>query len=80
MAIARRTIRIELGDLGDHKSVGDGVLELRIHVGPGYRVYFSIIGRTAVLLLIGGDKGAQKRDIAQAKAYWKDYQQRYDQS
>ena len=78
-AVVRRSIRIELGDLGDHKSVGDGVSELRIDVGPGYRVYYGMVGRTVVLLLTGGDKGSQARDIARAKGYWKDHQKRYDQ-
>lgn len=78
-AVVRRTIRIELGDLGDRKSVGDGVSELRLDVGPGYRVYYGMTGKTVVLLLLGGDKGSQERDIARAKAYWKDFQERYDQ-
>ena len=78
-AVVRRSIRIELGDLGDHKHVGDGVSELRIDVGPGYRVYYGMVGGTVVLLLTGGDKGSQERDIAQAKGYWKDHQKRYDQ-
>ncbi len=76
-AITRRIIRIELGELGDHKRLGDGVSELRIDVGPGYRVYFGIIGRTIVLLLLGGTKSTQARDIEQAKRYWKDHQARY---
>lgn len=78
-AVIRRTIRIELGDLGDHKSVGDGVSELRIDVGPGYRVYYGMTGKTVVLLLSGGDKDSQARDISRAKAYWKDYRERHDQ-
>jgi len=76
-AITRRIIRIELGELGDHKRLGDGVSELRIDVGPGYRVYFGTIGRTIVLLLLGGTKSTQARDIEQAKRYWKDHQARY---
>ena len=55
------------GDVGDAKSVGDGVLELRIHAGPGYRVYFTRRGATIILLLCGGDKGSQRRDINRAK-------------
>lgn len=78
-AVVRRSIRIELGDLGDHKRLGDGVSELRVDVGPGYRVYFGTVGKMVVLLLTGGDKGSQERDIARAKAYWKDHQERYDQ-
>jgi len=76
-AITRRIIRIELGELGDHKRLGDGVSELPIDVGPGYRVYFGTIGRTIVLLLLGGTKSTQARDIEQAKRYWKDHQARY---
>ena len=78
-AFARITIRlerVELGNLGDHKSVGAGVLELRITHGPGYRVYYALDGNQVVLLLIGGDKSTQTRDIEAAKAYWKDHQER----
>jgi putative addiction module killer protein len=66
--IARRLSRIESGNLGDAKSVGSGVSELRIDFGPGYRVYYTKRGKTVVLLLIGGDKDSQTRDIAKAKA------------
>ena len=78
-AVVRRSIRIELGDLGDHKGVGDGVSEIRIDVGPGYRLYYGVVGQTVVLLLTGGSKGSQERDIARAKGYWKDHQERYEQ-
>ncbi len=73
-----RLERVKLGLLGDAKPVGEGVLELRIDVGPGYRVYFAQDGATLVLLLTGGDKGTQKKDIASAKAYWRDYRSRND--
>lgn len=76
-AITRRVIRIELGDLGDHKAIGDGVSELRIDVGPGYRVYYGGVKRTIVVLLVAGTKGTQASDIFRAKTYWKDFQQRY---
>lgn len=66
-AIAKRLIRIAGGLLGDVKPVGDGVSELRIHTGPGYRLYLTRIGGTVVLLLCGGDKSSQRRDIARAK-------------
>jgi putative addiction module killer protein len=79
-SVIRRILRIELGDLGDHKRVGDGVSELRIDVGPGYRVYFGTIGKTVVVLLLAGDKSTQRRDIERAKKYWKDHQERYEQS
>ena len=63
------------GNLGDYRSVGDGVFELRFRFGPGYRVYFGQIGNTIVLLLCGGDKSSQTRDIKQAKAYWQEYKE-----
>lgn len=66
-AIAKRLVRVEAGLLGDWSSVGDGVSELRVHVGPGYRVYFTIRQREIVILLCGGDKSSQPRDIRQAK-------------
>jgi putative addiction module killer protein len=73
-----RLKRIVLGNLGDYKSVGDGVYELRIDYGPGYRVYFGQDGPTIVVLLLGGNKGSQDRDILIAKEYWRDYEQRED--
>lgn len=66
-AISKRLVRVEAGLLGDWASVGDGVSELRIFVGPGYRVYYTIRQREIVFLLCGGDKSTQARDIRQAK-------------
>lgn len=66
--IALRIRRISLGNFGDMKSLGDGVSELRIDYGPGYRVYFARTGKTVVILLAGGDKRSQSRDITMAKA------------
>lgn len=63
-----RIDRLVLGHEGDSKSVGGGISELRIDYGPGYRVYFTYRGKTLVILLCGGDKASQKRDIARAKA------------
>mgnify|MGYP000073563487 FL=1 len=74
LAIDRRVYRLELGNFGDHKPCRDGVWELRIDVGPGYRVYYAQAGKTVVLLLCGGSKRSQDADIAQACAYWKDWQ------
>ena len=74
--IKSRLERIELGNLGDYRSVGEGVCELRINYGPGYRVYFGQIGNIIILLLCGGDKSTQAQDIRQAKEYWQDYARR----
>jgi len=71
-----RLNRVRLGNFGDAKSVGNGVYELRIPYGPGYRVYFARTGNAVVLLLCGGDKSAQKRDLNTAKGYWLDFQRR----
>ena len=65
--IARRIALLEGGHFGDVKALGDKVSELRIDHGPGYRLYFTRRGETLILLLIGGDKGSQDRDIAKAK-------------
>ncbi len=67
LRIAARIRRVSLGNLGDVKSVGDGVSELRITYGPGYRVYFIRQGEVVIVLLAGGDKSTQKRDIERAK-------------
>ncbi len=65
--IAMRLDRVAAGNLGDVKSVGDGVSEMRIAYGPGYRLYFTWHGQTLIVLLCGGDKSSQRRDIAAAK-------------
>lgn len=66
--IVSRIQRLEQGNPGDAAPVGDGISELRIHAGPGYRVYYKQIGRMIVLLLCGGDKSTQQRDIQRAKS------------
>jgi len=65
--IAQRIVRLQAGLLGDARPVGDGVSELRIDYGPGYRVYFVQRGRLLIILLCDGDKRSQRRDIARAK-------------
>lgn len=72
-AIVLRLKQISVGQWGDVKSVGGGVSELRWHIGPGYRVYFTRQGDHIVLLLAGGDKSSQARDIAKAKALAKEH-------
>lgn len=65
--IAKRIVRVQSGLLGDVEPVGDGVSELRIHYGPGYRLYFVTRQQVVIILLCGGDKASQARDIARAK-------------
>lgn len=76
IAVLRRIDRITLGNFGDHKPVGGGVWELRVDVGPGYRLYYAQAGNTLVLLLCGGDKSNQQADIERALAHWTDWQRR----
>jgi putative addiction module killer protein len=71
-----RLRQIQAGNFGDCKSVGDSVMELRIHVGAGYRVYFARHGKAVVLLLCGGDKSSQSTDIRQAKQFWAEWKER----
>ena len=73
--ILTRIDRVRLGNFGDCESVGAGVYELRIHFGPGYRIYFGLHGEEVVLLLCGGDKSTQSRDIEAAQAYWQEFNQ-----
>ena len=68
-----RLRRLEHGLYGDCESVGEGVFELRMFFGPGYRIYFGEDAENIVILLCGGDKNSQKQDITNAKKYWKDY-------
>ena len=73
--VTRAVARLGRGNFSNVKSVGRGVLELRIDFGPGYRVYFGREGETLVILLTGGTKKRQQRDIDRAHAYWQDYKQ-----
>jgi putative addiction module killer protein len=71
--IKERLDRVSLGNLGDYKSIGEGVYELRLTFGPGYRIYFGQEGEKIILLLCGGDKSTQIKDIKKAKEYWQAY-------
>lgn len=71
--INKRLNRVSLGNLGNYRSVGEGVCELKIDYGPGYRIYFGQIETIIVLLLCGGDKSTQNQDIQTAIEYWKKY-------
>ena len=74
--VSARLIRLHRGNFGDCRAVGEGVWEIRIDWGPGYRVYYVIAGKQAILLCEGGDKRTQATDIQRAIARWKDWQQR----
>ena len=71
--IESRILRLSLGNYGDHKLLKEGVYELRIHFGSGYRVYFGEDGKNIVILLSGGDKKTQKNDILEAIGLWHQY-------
>jgi putative addiction module killer protein len=71
--IPARVLRFEMGNFGDHKSVGDGVQEARVMFGAGYRIYFGQDGASLVLLLVGGTKATQAKDIRRAQEFWRDY-------
>lgn len=71
--IRARIDRIEDGNLGQYKALGTGLFELKFDFGSGYRVYFAVDGDEIILLLSGGDKGSQRKDIEKAREYWTDY-------
>lgn len=75
--IRTRLARIELGNFGDCKPIknGTGIYEFRIKHGPGYRIYFGKKGTQIIILLVGGDKGSQARDIEKAKKFWGEYKE-----
>jgi putative addiction module killer protein len=73
-----RLKRVELGNVGDCKFVGEGVYELRVDTGPGYRIYFGQVDKVIVLLLCGGDKGSQDKDIQLAQKCWSNYESNQD--
>lgn len=72
--ILTRIDRARIGNFGDVEPVGEGVFEMRIDYGPGYRIYYAREGRVVYLLLHGGDKSTQKSDISRAKSLWKQIQ------
>jgi putative addiction module killer protein len=76
IVILRRSDRLRRGHLGDCKFCGEGVWELRIDYGPGYRLYYAMLDQTTLLMLCGGSKRSQASDIARAIAYWRDFQGR----
>jgi len=76
VAVLRRIDRIAAANFGDHKFLRDGVSEVRVHLGAGYRVYYGTHGKTLVLLLCGGSKRTQAADIARAVEFWADYRRR----
>ncbi|MDP1834895.1 MAG: type II toxin-antitoxin system RelE/ParE family toxin [Chlamydiales bacterium] len=79
-AVRARLNRLRIGNFGDCKPVvGAKIFELRIDYGPGYRIYFAKQGRKLVILLCGGNKRGQNRDIKKASEYWQDYQSRTDE-
>jgi putative addiction module killer protein len=71
--IIHRLDRAAIGNFGKYRDLRSGVLELKEDFGPGYRIYFGLDGDDLIILLIGGDKGSQDRDILKAKEYWTDY-------
>jgi putative addiction module killer protein len=70
--ITLRIQRLKLGNFGDYKSVGQEIYELRIHFGPGYRAYFAKKGELLVILLMGGDKSSQSKDINRSQQIWQE--------
>ncbi|MFO0691759.1 MAG: type II toxin-antitoxin system RelE/ParE family toxin [Myxococcota bacterium] len=74
--VRERLARIRAGNFGDLRSVGGGVQELRIHIGPGIRVYLGRLGESLVILLCAGDKHSQQSDIRRAQLYWNEYRSR----
>jgi putative addiction module killer protein len=74
--ILSRLFRVQQGNYGDVKPIGEGLSELRFFFGPGYRVYFGEDAENIVIILCGGDKDSQSRDIEDAKTYWKEYKSR----
>lgn len=77
--VTERIERLRQGYPGDYKRLGNGLYELRIHYGSGYRVYFGVFRNNVVILLCGGTKGTQHRDIARAQNYWNEFRSNADE-
>lgn len=75
--LLKRLDKVQLGNLGDWSFVGDGVFELREHFNKGIRIYYGMEKHTVILLLCGGDKSTQAKDIRKAKQYWQKHKQGY---
>jgi putative addiction module killer protein len=75
--VMARLNRLRSGNFGDLKRIGEGIEELRFDFGPGYRIYIGRVGKKLVILLNGGDKSTQQKDIKKAYEYWVDYRRRY---
>lgn len=75
--ILARLERVEKGNFGDSKPIQDGLFELRINFGPGYRVYYGRLRSAVVVLVCGGDKSTQQKDIEKALTLWNDHRRRY---
>jgi putative addiction module killer protein len=75
--ILTRIDRMRFGNFGDCKNLGQGIFELRFSFGSGYRIYFGKKGNKIIVLLCGGDKKTQSKDIKKAQQYWQDYEKRY---
>jgi putative addiction module killer protein len=78
-AIDARVARLRAGNFGDSEPVGSGASESRIHLGPGFRIYYGVAG-AKIILLCGGDKSSQPADIKKAKNYWADYKERVEKN
>jgi putative addiction module killer protein len=78
--IQTRIDRLSVGFYGDYKYLGNNIYELRIHCNSGYRIYFAEKNDVIILLLFGGNKGTQKKDIEKAKSFWTDFQESYNEN